>query len=45
MLKDTGRIVVRKSGTEPVTRVMIEAQSKTKAKEAERYFKDVMEKI
>lgn len=45
MLKDTGRIVVRKSGTEPVTRVMIEVQSKTKAKEAERYFKDVMEKI
>ena len=45
MLHDTGRIVIRKSGTEPVTRVMIEAQSETKAREAERYFKKVMENV
>ena len=45
MLCDSGRIVVRKSGTEPVTRVMIEAQSETKAREAEQYFKNVMENV
>ena len=45
MLHDTGRIVIRKSGTEPVTRVMIEAQSETKAREAEQYFKKVMENV
>lgn len=27
-LKDTGRILVRESGTEPVIRVMVEAESK-----------------
>ena len=45
MLHDTGRIVVRKSGTEPVTRVMIEAQSATQAREAEQYFNKIMENV
>ena len=45
MLHDTGRIVIRKSGTEPVTRVMIEAQSATQAREAEQYFNKIMENV
>ena len=45
MLRDNGRIVVRKSGTEPITRVMIEAKSETQTREAELYFKNVMENI
>ena len=45
MLCDSGRIVVRKSGTEPITRVMIEAKSETQTREAELYFKNVMENI
>ena len=45
LLGKRGRLIVRKSGTEPVTRVMIEANTKTGAREAEQYFKRVMENI
>lgn len=45
ILPESGRIIVRKSGTEPVTRVMIEAQTEAKAREAEQYFKSMTENV
>ncbi len=38
MLRDNGRIVVRKSGTEPVTRVMIEAKTNSEIECAQSMF-------
>lgn len=45
MIHDEGRIVVRKSGTEPITRIMIEAQSGEKIQEAEKRFKNIVENV
>ena len=41
-LGDTGRILVRESGTEPVIRVMVEAQSKALCQESVDYVVDVI---
>lgn len=43
-LGDSGRVVVRSSGTEPVERVMVEATSERKAKEIARSIADEIEK-
>lgn len=44
-LKDTGRIVLRKSGTEPVVRVMVEAQTKEEAVKYSESLKDSLIEI
>ena len=41
-LADTGRIVLRKSGTEPVVRIMVEAQTD---EECEKYCNEIKDKI
>ena len=41
-LGDTGRILVRESGTEPLVRVMVEAESK---EECEKYVDSVIDVI
>jgi phosphoglucosamine mutase len=43
ILKDDGRIIIRKSGTEPLTRVMLEAKSKDKLQQAMKIFETVVE--
>ena len=42
ILGDEGRIIVRKSGTEPITRVMIESSSEDDMKSAIEYFQKVV---
>ena len=44
-LKDTGRIVLRKSGTEPVVRVMVEAMTKEEAVKYSESLKDSLIEI
>ena len=41
-LGDTGRIVLRKSGTEPLVRIMVEAQTD---EECEKYCNEIKDKI
>ena len=41
-LGDTGRIVLRKSGTEPLVRIMVEASTD---EECERYCNEIKDKI
>lgn len=43
-LKDTGRILVRESGTEPLIRVMVEAETDKIAKDKVNYVIDVIKK-
>lgn len=42
--QDTGRVVIRPSGTEPLVRVMIEGQDKNKIDDSARELKDLIEK-
>ena len=43
-LADTGRVVLRASGTEPVIRVMVEGQDREKVAELARRLAAVVEK-
>jgi len=43
-LADNGRVLLRKSGTEPLIRVMVEAETDAKAKEMAKKIADAVEK-